>query len=60
MRSDLLFTTARAFATHYARLQDLRVEPIPIPARVLKYYQLWHSRSHRGAALTRGVSGDAR
>ncbi|MHA7684087.1 LysR substrate-binding domain-containing protein [Cupriavidus sp. PET2-C1] len=50
MRSDLLFTTTRAFAMHYARLLDLRVEPVPIPARVLKYYQLWHARTHRGAA----------
>nr|WP_082664959.1 LysR family transcriptional regulator [Burkholderia ambifaria] len=50
-RSELLFTTTRALATHYAQILPLRVEPLPCPSAALTYYQLWHERSHRSAAL---------
>ena len=50
VRSDLLFTTTRALASHYARLLPLRIEPIPGAPNALTYYQLWHDRTHRSAA----------
>ncbi|PVX82435.1 LysR family transcriptional regulator [Paraburkholderia unamae] len=50
-RSELLFTTTRALAAHYAQLLPLRVEPLPCSAAALTYYQLWHEGSHRSAAL---------
>lgn len=51
VRSDLLFTTTLAFARHYARLLPLRIEPLPLPARPLRYYQLWHERNRRDLAV---------
>ena len=48
IRSNLLFTTTRALATHYAKLLPLRIEPIPGDTPALTYYQLWHDRTHRG------------
>ncbi|HXZ08327.1 MAG TPA: LysR family transcriptional regulator [Paraburkholderia sp.] len=62
-KSNLLFTTTRALATHYARLMPLRVEPLPIDAQPLTYYQLWHDRTHRSVAavwLRRLVAGVAK
>jgi DNA-binding transcriptional LysR family regulator len=50
VRSNLLFTTTRALATHYSGLLPLRIEPIPGGAQPLTYYQLWHDRTHRSAA----------
>jgi DNA-binding transcriptional LysR family regulator len=50
VRSNLLFTTTRALATHYTQLLPLRIEPIPGPPQALTYYQLWHDRTHRSAA----------
>jgi DNA-binding transcriptional LysR family regulator len=52
VRSNLLFTTTRALATHYTGLLPLRIEPIPGGAQPLTYYQLWHDRTHRSAAAT--------
>lgn len=49
-RSDLLFTTTRALATHYAKLLPLRMEPLPGISPALTYYQLWHERAHRSVA----------
>jgi len=49
-RSNLLFTTTRALATHYTGMLPLRIEPIPGGAQPLTYYQLWHDRTHRSAA----------
>jgi DNA-binding transcriptional LysR family regulator len=50
VRSDLLFTTTRALASHYARVLPLRIEPVPGETPALTYYQLWHERTHRSAA----------
>ena len=47
VKSDLIFTTTMAFAHHYAELLPLRVESLPIAAQPLRYYQLWHERTHR-------------
>jgi DNA-binding transcriptional LysR family regulator len=63
VRSNLVFTTTRAFASHYAKLLPLRMEPLPVAARELRYYQLWHERAHRdlGSRWLRGlVTGVAR
>jgi hypothetical protein len=49
-RSNLLFTTTRALATHYTKLLLLRIEPIPGELQALIYYQLWHDRTHRSVA----------
>jgi DNA-binding transcriptional LysR family regulator len=62
MRSNLLFTTTRALATHYCSQLPLRMEPIPAEPQALTYYQLWHDRTHRSAAaiwLRRLVAGVA-
>jgi DNA-binding transcriptional LysR family regulator len=50
VRSDLLFTTTRALASHYARVLPLRIESIPGATPALTYYQLWHERTHRSTA----------
>ncbi|WP_238270614.1 LysR family transcriptional regulator [Paraburkholderia terrae] len=47
VRSDLLFTTTRTLASHYASVLPLRIEAIPGGAPALTYYQLWHDRAHR-------------
>jgi DNA-binding transcriptional LysR family regulator len=47
MKSNLVFTTTRAFARHYAELLPVRIEPFPVTAQPLRYYQLWHARKHR-------------
>jgi DNA-binding transcriptional LysR family regulator len=62
MRSNLLFTTTRTLATHFCSLLPLRIEPIPCAPQALRYYQLWHDRTHRSAAaiwLRRLVAGVA-
>ncbi|WP_322400430.1 LysR family transcriptional regulator [Massilia luteola] len=50
VKSDLIFTTTRSFARHYAEFLSLRVEPLPTAAPALRYYQLWHDRTHRAPA----------
>ncbi len=57
VRSNLVFTTTRAFASHYASLLLLRIEPFPVSADALHYYQLWHARSHKdmGSRWLRGI-----
>ncbi|VVE64651.1 LysR family transcriptional regulator [Pandoraea captiosa] len=57
LRSDLIFTTTRAFASHYANFLPLRLEPFPADSRELRYYQLWHERNHKdeGAKWLRRV-----
>jgi len=51
LRSNLLFTTTRALAIHYCNLLPLRMEPLPGEPQALTYYQLWHDRTHRSAAV---------
>jgi DNA-binding transcriptional LysR family regulator len=43
--TDLIFTTSRHFAEHYARQLPLTVLAAPIDFPVMRFYQLWHSRT---------------
>jgi DNA-binding transcriptional LysR family regulator len=43
--TDLIFTTSRHFAEHYARVLPLAVVSSPIDFPVMRFYQLWHSRT---------------
>jgi DNA-binding transcriptional LysR family regulator len=49
-RTDLIFTTGRLFAEHYARLLPLRLVLAPSELPPMKFYQLWHERSHISAS----------
>ena len=48
--SDLVFTTARRFAEHYAAVMPLTVVPAPSELPPMRFYQLWHERNHTSAA----------
>ena len=43
--TDLIFTTSRHFAEHYARQLPLAVLTAPIDFPTMRFYQLWHSRT---------------
>lgn len=45
--SDLLFTTARHFAEQFARQLPLAIVPLPVDFPTMRFYQLWHERSHQ-------------
>lgn len=47
LQSDLIFTTTRRFATHYAGILPLAVVDVPIPFPRIKCYQLWHPQPDR-------------
>lgn len=49
-RTDLIFTTGRLFAEHYKRLLPLQIVLAPSELRPMKFYQLWHERSHISAS----------
>jgi len=44
--TDLIFTTSRHFADHFAKILPLAVLASPIDFPVMRFYQLWHSRTH--------------
>ena len=46
IKSDLVFTTTRLFADHYAKFLPLTVVPAPLDFPPMQYYQLWHERCH--------------
>lgn len=48
--TDLVFTTARHFALTHARILPLTVLPAPPGFPRMRFYQLWHPRSHNAAA----------
>jgi len=48
--TDMVFTTARHFAEHYARLLPLAILPAPMDFPRMRFYQLWHQRAHHSAA----------
>lgn len=50
--TDLVFTTGRRFAEHYARWLPLAVVPAPNEFPPMRFYQLWHERAHTSAANT--------
>ncbi|MBS0429651.1 MAG: LysR family transcriptional regulator [Proteobacteria bacterium] len=43
--TDLIFTTSRHFAQHYAAMLPLAVVPSPIDFPPMRFYQLWHGRT---------------
>jgi DNA-binding transcriptional LysR family regulator len=43
--TDLIFTTSRHFAEHFARTLPLAVVDSPIDFPTMRFYQLWHSRT---------------
>ena len=47
--TDLLFTTTRHFALHYANFLPLAIVPAPIAFPRMRFYQLWHDRTHHSA-----------
>jgi DNA-binding transcriptional LysR family regulator len=44
--TDLVFTTSRHFARYYAAFLPLAVVPSPIKFPRMRFYQLWHGRTH--------------
>ncbi len=46
IQSDLIFTTTRIFADHFAKAMPLAVLPAPLDFPPMRYYQLWHERCH--------------
>ena len=43
--TDLIFTTSRHFAEHYARQLPLTTLAAPIDFPTMRFYQLWHNRT---------------
>ena len=50
VRSDLVFTTSRHFANYYADFLPLKIVTPPIAFPEMRFYQLWHERTHRSNA----------
>jgi DNA-binding transcriptional LysR family regulator len=51
LQSDLIFTTTRRFAMHYANLLPLAVIDVPIPFPRIRCYQMWHPQTDRPSDL---------
>ncbi|TAG82651.1 MAG: LysR family transcriptional regulator [Betaproteobacteria bacterium] len=49
--TDLIFTTGRRFAEPFARILPLKVLPAPLDFPPLRFYQLWHERTHESTAV---------
>ncbi|MEP7101954.1 MAG: LysR family transcriptional regulator [Burkholderiales bacterium] len=49
-RSDLVFTTARRFAEHYAAIMPIVIVRAPSELPPMRFYQLWHERAHASPA----------
>ena len=61
--SDLVLTTARRFAEHYAATLPLAVVAAPPELPPMRFYQLWHERNQASAAnrwLRERVGAEAR
>lgn len=43
--TDLIFTTSRHFAQHFAAILPLVVVPSPVDFPPMRFYQLWHGRT---------------
>ncbi|MDV2116051.1 LysR family transcriptional regulator [Alcaligenes faecalis] len=50
-RTDMVFTTNRQFAEYYARILPITVLPCPVHFPLMRFYQLWHPRTHNAAEL---------
>ena len=48
--TDLLFTTGRRFAESCARIAPLKIVKAPLNFPPMKFYQLWHERTHDAVA----------
>lgn len=48
--TDLLFTTASHFARQFSRHLPLAIRPLPVEFPKMRFYQLWHERSHQQAS----------
>ena len=61
VNTDLVFTTARHFAAHFARTLPLAISPAPFDFPRMRFYQLWHERSQHSPAHRwfRGVLSEA-
>ncbi len=51
LRTDLIFTTGRQFAQHYARYLPITILPSPFPFPAMRFYLLWHRRCHGAAEV---------
>jgi DNA-binding transcriptional LysR family regulator len=45
----LVLTTGRRFCTRFVGALPVRIASCPVQFPALRYYQLWHERSHRSA-----------
>ncbi len=50
LESDLVFTTGRRFAEHYAAMLPLVVVRAPTEFPPMRFFQLWHERNHTSAS----------
>lgn len=50
VNTDLVFTTGRHFAAHFARTMPLAISTAPFDFPRMRFYQLWHERSHHAPA----------
>ena len=50
VNTDLVFTTGRHFAAHFARTLPLAISNAPFDFPRMRFYQLWHERSHHAPA----------
>jgi DNA-binding transcriptional LysR family regulator len=48
--TDLVFTTGRRFAEPFAKLLPIAIVPAPLSFPPLRFYQLWHERTHESSA----------
>ncbi|WP_255475017.1 LysR family transcriptional regulator [Pusillimonas sp. ANT_WB101] len=51
MSTDMVFTTGRQFAQHYARYLPVKVLESPIKFPPMRFYQLWHERAHQAPEI---------
>lgn len=47
--SDLVFTSSRLFAEHYACFLPLKLVPVPLTFPRMHYYLLWHDRTQHSS-----------
>jgi DNA-binding transcriptional LysR family regulator len=50
VNTDLVFTTARHFAQHFAQILPLAVVAAPFDFPPMRFYQLWHERAQHQAS----------
>lgn len=50
VNTDLIFTTARHFAEHFARVLPLAIVRLPLVFPPMRFYQLWHDRAQHDPA----------